>query len=163
MKSDAKIFLRLGVISGSVVAADQITKSLVTKFLAVYETVPVITGLFNITHVLNPGGAFGLFAQHSAEVRQFFFLFVSTLVAGLILWFYKQTARTHLVLSSALACIFGGAVGNLIDRFRLGKVVDFLDFYIAAWHWPAFNIADSAICVGMAIFIYYVVVKQVEL
>lgn len=162
MDISVKSMTRLVLISGAITAADQAAKKMVTGSIALYDTVPVIPGLFNITHILNPGGAFGLFASHSPEFRQFFFLFVSTLVACLLLWFYKKTADTHVWLSSAFACIFGGAVGNLIDRFRFGRVVDFLDFYIASWHWPAFNIADSFICIGMALFIYYVVFKQVE-
>lgn len=160
VETNAKALIRLVMISGIVVAADQATKSLITASVSLYDTVPVIPGFFNITHILNPGGAFGLFAENSPELRKFFFLFVSTIVACMILWFYKKTAGDHLLLSSGLACIFGGAVGNLIDRFRFGKVVDFLDFYIATWHWPAFNIADSAICIGMTIFMYHQLIEN---
>ncbi|MBF0209971.1 MAG: lipoprotein signal peptidase [Desulfamplus sp.] len=151
--------LRLLLISGAVVILDQFTKYLIATTLMLHETVS-ITPFFNITHVLNPGGAFGLFADHSAVVRKFFFLFVSSVVACAILWFYIKTADGYPLLASGLAAIFGGAVGNLIDRFRYGKVVDFLDFYIGYYHWPAFNVADSAICVGMAIFIYHVLLNK---
>ncbi len=150
---------RLPVISGSIIILDQLTKYVVISSLSLYETIAV-TGFFNITHVLNPGGAFGLFADSSAVMRKFFFLFVSSAVAVVLLWFYKKTSHEYPFLSCGLAAIFGGAVGNLIDRFRYGKVVDFLDFYIGYYHWPAFNVADSAICVGMCIFIYHVLINK---
>lgn len=158
---DRNTIMRLVLVSSLVITADQISKAVITRFLQLYETVPVIPGFFNITHVLNPGGAFGLFARHSPEIRVFFFLVVSSCVAVLILWFYFQTAARYQVLSIAFAGIFGGAVGNLIDRFRFGKVVDFLDFHVGAYHWPAFNVADSAISVGMAVFLYHVVFKNI--
>lgn len=161
MKSDNKrAGIRLAIISGTVIALDQLTKYIISDALMLHETISV-TPFFNITHVLNPGGAFGLFADHSAVVRKFFFLFVSSAVACVLLWFYKKAAAGHPFLAAGLAAIFGGAVGNLIDRFRYGTVVDFLDFYVGYYHWPAFNVADSAICVGMAIFIYHVLFNKV--
>lgn len=156
-----KALVRLGLVSSIIIFLDQATKAVVTNTLALYETVPLIEGCFNLTHILNPGGAFGIFAEHSPEIRRFFFLFVSSLVALMILWLYRKTAVTHKALSYGLAAIFAGAVGNLIDRFRFGKVVDFLDFYLGAYHWPAFNVADMAICLGMAVFVYHVVLNKV--
>jgi signal peptidase II len=73
---------------------------------------------------------------------------------------YKNTPKTHSLLAAGFALIFGGAAGNLIDRIRFGKVVDFLDFYIGNLHWPAFNIADSAITIGIAIFIFHILFKK---
>ncbi len=154
-------FLRLLCISGTVVILDQITKAVVIKSLLLYESVPVISGCFNLTHILNPGGAFGIFAQQSPGIRKFFFIIVSSCVALAILWFYRQAAKEYLFLSIGLAAIFGGAVGNLIDRFRFGKVVDFLDFYIGSYHWPAFNVADSAISIGMAVFLYHILFNKI--
>ncbi|SLM27720.1 Lipoprotein signal peptidase [Desulfamplus magnetovallimortis] len=151
---------RLLLISGTIIVFDQITKYLIISNFMLHETM-AITGFFNITHVLNPGGAFGLFADHSAVLRKFFFLFVSSAVALILLWFYKKTWERYTFFSCGLAAIFGGAVGNLIDRFRYGKVVDFLDFYIGYYHWPAFNVADSAICVGMGIFVYHVITNNI--
>ncbi len=121
--------LRLVLISGTIIVLDQATKFVIASTFMLHETIPV-TGFFNITHVLNPGGAFGMFADHSPQLRKFFFLFLSSVVACVLLWFYKNTADEFKFLSWGLASIFGGAVGNLIDRFRFGKVVDFLDFYI---------------------------------
>ena len=153
-------FLRLIIVAGPIVLADQITKALVTKYLPLHKNISVIAGIFDITHVLNPGGAFGLMANMSAVVRTVVFLFISSLAVGLILYFYIKTPREYVFLSSAFALIFGGAIGNLIDRVRFGMVVDYLDFYIGKYHWPAFNIADSAITVGIFIFIYHLVFKK---
>ncbi|MDD9304583.1 MAG: signal peptidase II [Desulfobacter sp.] len=152
---------RLILVGGGVALADQVTKFFITKYLAVYDYIVVVEGFFNINHVLNPGGAFGFFATQSPAVRTFVFLFLSSLVALFVLWLYGKTAQTHIFLSHGLAMIFGGAIGNLIDRFRFGKVVDFLDFYLGTAHWPAFNIADSAISIGMAILIYHVLFNKI--
>jgi signal peptidase II len=153
-------FIRLALVSGSVILIDQVTKKVITAFLGLYEYIVVIDNFFNITHVLNPGGAFGLFATQSEMVRKLVFLVLSSVVALFICWFYSRVARTHVFLSWGLALIFGGAVGNLIDRFLYGHVVDFLDFYIGTAHWPAFNVADAAISTGMVILIYHVVLKK---
>jgi signal peptidase II len=106
------------------------------------------------------GGAFGFMAAGSQGLRNLLFLGVSALAMGLIVFFYRSTPKTHPALASALAMIFGGAVGNLIDRLRFGEVVDFLDLYLGAYHWPAFNVADSAITVGITIFIAHVVLGK---
>jgi signal peptidase II len=153
--------IRLILVSGGVVLADQVTKYMITLNLALHEHVVVIDNFFNINHVLNPGGAFGFFADGSPMVRKFIFLFLSSLVALFILWLYRKVASDLVFLSFGLALIFGGAIGNLIDRFRFGKVVDFLDFYYGTAHWPAFNIADSGISIGMGILIYHVVLNKI--
>lgn len=153
--------IRLILVSGTVILADQATKLWVTLSLPIHGQITVIPGFFNISHVLNPGGAFGFFAGQSLGVRRFIFLFLSSAVALFIIWLYRQIAARLTVLSYGLALIFGGAVGNLIDRFRFGKVVDFLDFYIGSAHWPSFNLADSAISIGMAVLIYHVVLNKI--
>jgi signal peptidase II len=150
-------YFRLAVIAGGIIIADQITKYMILSEVGLHASIPVIPGFFHITHVQNPGGAFGFLADQSAIVRGILFLVVSTVAVGLVLWFYHKTPPTHRWLAAGFALIFGGAVGNLIDRVRIGKVVDFLDFFINGWHWPAFNVADSAITVGIAIFILHVI------
>jgi signal peptidase II len=149
------------LVSGFVVLADQITKYIIKINLVLHDNIIVIDNFFNITHILNPGGAFGLFANQSIEIRRFIFLFMSSIVAFFILWFYKKCAMDYIFLSYGLALIFGGAIGNLIDRFMYGKVVDFLDFYIGSSHWPAFNVADSAISIGMCILVYHILFNKV--
>ena len=153
-------FSRLAIVAGLVVAADQISKALILKNLPLHHSIPVIAGLFDITHILNPGGAFGFMAGMSSIVRTIVFLFISSMAVGLIFYFYCKTPPTYKLLATGFALIFGGAVGNLIDRVRFGTVVDFLDFYIGNHHWPAFNIADSAITVGIIIFIYHLAFKK---
>ena len=145
------------LIAALVVVLDQITKYLVLESMPLYHSIPVIPGFFNLTHIHNPGGAFGFMATGSSGVRNLLFIGVSTLAMGMIVYFYRSTPKTHRFLASALAMIFGGAVGNLIDRLRFGEVVDFLDVFVGAYHWPAFNVADSAITIGITIFIIHVV------
>lgn len=153
----AKPFL---LIVGLVVVLDQITKALVLAKLPLYHSISVISGFFNLTHIRNPGGAFGFMAGGSQGLRNLLFIGVSAIAMGLIVFFYRSTPKTHPVLASALAMIFGGAVGNLIDRLRFGEVVDFLDLFLGSYHWPAFNVADSAITVGITIFIAHVVLGK---
>jgi signal peptidase II len=153
-------YVRLAVVAGLVVLADQVTKALIVKYLPLHKSIPVIAGVFDITHILNPGGAFGLMANMSVMVRTVVFLFISSLAVGLIFYFYIKTPRGYGFLAAGFALIFGGAVGNLIDRVRFGMVVDFLDFYIGRYHWPAFNIADSAITAGIFIFMYHLLFKK---
>jgi len=151
------------VISFLIVSLDQISKAMIVKLITPYTSKTIIPGVFNITHIYNPGGAFGFMAGQSTFVRTILFLVVSTIAIGFIFYFYKNTPKTHPVLASGFALIFGGAIGNMIDRIRLGTVIDFLDFYIKDLHWPAFNIADSAISVGMAIFLFHLVFKKMPL
>ncbi len=150
----AKI-VKLLLVSGSLIVLDQISKMIILRSMPLYETIPVISGFFNITHIHNPGGAFGFMAGQGPEVRSLLFLAMSTLAALIIVFFYLRTPAGYSWLSAAFLLIFGGAVGNMIDRLRFGEVVDFLDFYAGGYHWPAFNVADSGITVGMAILVYH--------
>lgn len=153
-------YTKLAVISGLVAILDQITKVIILKNISLHHSVTVIPQFFNITHIHNPGGAFGFMASQNSSVRNLLFLFLSSLAVCFIFYFYKNTPRTHPLLATGIALIFGGAIGNLIDRIRFGKVVDFLDFYIGTYHWPAFNVADSAITVGIIIFIFHILFKK---
>ena len=153
-------FMPFSVITVVVVLLDQATKLLVLAKMPLYQSIPVIEGFFNLTHIRNPGGAFGFMAASSQGVRNLLFIGVSIVAMGLIVYFYRSTPKTYPYLASALAMIFGGAVGNLIDRLRFGEVVDFLDVYVGAYHWPAFNVADSAITVGITIFIAHLVLGK---
>jgi signal peptidase II len=153
-------YTKLLLIGGAVVGLDQITKALILNHVGLYQSISVIPGFFNITHIHNPGGAFGFLSGAGSGLRSVVFLLVSSMAVGLIFWFYRKTPDTHPWLAAAFALIFGGAIGNLIDRIRFGKVVDFLDFYVGRWHWPAFNIADSAITVGIAVFVVHLVFKR---
>jgi signal peptidase II len=153
---------RLGVVAGAVLILDQVTKALILAHLPLGGSIAVIPGFFDLTHVHNPGGAFGFLAGMSAEVRSLLFIAVSLVAAGLILYFYWQTPLGQRFLSVGLALIFGGAVGNLVDRMRFGIVVDFLDVYAGTLHWPAFNVADSAITIGVGIFAYHILFRKIR-
>jgi len=143
------------LIAGSICVLDQVTKAMVVATIAVYDTIPVIPGFFNLTHIYNPGGAFGFLSRSTSELRHLFFMVSSFAAMGLILFLYIKTPPKQRLLEFALALILGGAIGNIIDRVRIGKVIDFLDVYIRNLHWPAFNVADSAITVGICLFIVH--------
>ena len=153
-------YIKLVVFAGIIVLLDQFTKALIIGHVSFSQTIPVMGGFFNITHIHNPGGAFGLMANLSPTLRSIVFLFISSLAVGLIFYFYKKTPPNYPWLSAAFALIFGGAIGNLIDRLRFGFVIDFLDIYIGNLHWPAFNVADSAISVGIGIFVFHLLFKK---
>ena len=157
---DKPKYLRLVLIAGAIILLDQITKAVILNVMPLFESISVIPGFFSITHIHNPGGAFGLLADQSAWVRKGVFLIMSSVAVCIVLYFYHKTPKTHPWLAVGLALIFGGAIGNLIDRFRFGKVVDFLDFYIGTAHWPAFNVADSAITTGVGIFVLHLVLNR---
>jgi signal peptidase II len=153
-------YAKLAVISGLIAIFDQISKAVVLKNLPIHDSIPLISGFFSITHIQNPGGAFGFMANQSSSLRSVIFIFISLLAIGLVYYFYRNTPKTHPWLASGFALIFGGAIGNLIDRIRFGKVIDFLDIYIGSYHWPAFNVADSAISIGVAIFLFHLLFKK---
>lgn len=136
-----------------VVALDQLTKIWVLNTFSLYEVREIIPGLFNLTYLTNKGAAFGFLAGVTSVWRHYFFLGLVSVALVLLTVFYVRLRKDHPFYGPALALIAGGAIGNLIDRIRLGAVVDFLDFYVAGHHWPAFNVADSAITVGVALFL----------
>ena len=133
-----------------IVLIDQLTKITVEKLFTYGETLPV-TGFFNLVLVYNPGAAFS-FLGNQGGWQRWFFTAIALVAIGFILYLLKRHAGQRL-FCWALALILGGAVGNVIDRVAYGHVIDFLDFHVAGWHWPAFNVADSAICIGAAMFI----------
>ena len=150
-------YLQLLIIAGLVVLLDQITKALVLEQIPLYSTLEVIPGFFNLTHIQNPGGAFGFLAGAGPGVRQLVFTGFSLVAIAVIFYLYVSTPPQQRELAVGLALIFGGAVGNMVDRLRFGQVVDFLQFYVKAWYWPSFNVADSAITIGIGFFIWQLV------
>jgi signal peptidase II len=138
----------LTMLGAAVFLCDQLTKGLVLHYLPVHTGKPVIPGFFNLVHARNTGAAFSLLAGANTAWRQGFFATVSILALGVILLLLSKVPKDDLWSKCGLVLIFSGALGNLVDRLRFGEVVDFLDFYLGAYHWPAFNVADSAITVG---------------
>ena len=143
---------RIIILSGlAVLLLDQLTKIWIQRSIPVWEKgFTVIPGFFDIVHILNRGAAFGFLNRHDIDWQRPFFIIISILALGLIATLARSKEDDGPFFIYGLGLILGGAVGNLIDRVRLGVVVDFLDFYIGAWHWPAFNVADMGICLGAA-------------
>jgi len=139
----------VAAIAGLVIILDQLTKYLVIKNFFLHESVKVIPGFFSLTYVRNPGAAFGILAGAQGGWRTVFFVTVS-LCALAVIAVLVRAAHDRLQ-TIAFALIGGGAVGNLIDRVRFGEVVDFIEWYYRSFHWPTFNIADSAITAGVAL------------
>ncbi|WP_088332160.1 signal peptidase II [Lacimicrobium sp. SS2-24] len=138
-------------LAGVVLLCDQLTKIWVLEGMALYQSIPVMP-YFNLTHVHNYGAAFS-FLSNAGGWQRWFFTAIALTVSVLILFWLRQSKKEQVLLPCAFSLILGGALGNLYDRLAYGYVVDFLDFYVGEWHWPAFNLADSAIFVGAALLI----------
>ncbi len=143
------------------VVLDQVTKALVTAFIPLNGAIPVIQGFFSIVHIQNPGGAFGFLSAGYSGIKRVFFLAGTLFAAVLLLVLFRRLPRQYVFLRAGMALIVGGAAGNFMDRVRYGSVVDFLDFYWGALHWPAFNVADSAVTAGAGIFLFHLIFKKV--
>lgn len=150
------------VIAGLVILLDQLTKGWIIATMRLHDAYPVIDGFFNIVYVRNPGAAFGFLAGASPVFRSGFFLAVTLAAILLILHYLRQTRIEEISLVLSLALILAGAVGNLIDRIRFGEVVDFLDVYVGAHHWPAFNVADAAITTGASVLMILLLGRRKE-
>jgi signal peptidase II len=130
---------------------DQYTKGLVVEHIELYQAVQV-NSFFNLTHVYNYGAAFS-FLHDAGGWQRWFFTVVAFAVVAMLLWWLKQLSRSQVILPMAFCLIIGGALGNAYDRLVLGHVIDFLVVYYQEWVWPAFNVADSAICLGAVLLI----------
>lgn len=139
----------LAIITSVILILDQATKLYVDANFRLHESLPVIDGLFHLTYVRNKGAAFGIFADSAIRIP--FFITVSVIAMVAILWYLRRLRDDQRLAYFALTLVFSGAVGNLIDRIRYGEVIDFLDVFWRSHHWPAFNVADSAITVGVTL------------
>ena len=136
-----------------ILSVDQWTKYSIQKRLPLHHTVSAVRGFFNLTHVRNPGGAFGILGGEGGRFSSSLFVLVSLIAIGIIIFVFFKTREDEEILSLAFSMVLSGAIGNLIDRFRIGEVIDFLDFQISSFHWPAFNIADSTITIGIGLIL----------
>jgi signal peptidase II len=152
-------WVTLAVISVVIVLADQVTKYLVASAVPLNTGIDLIPGMVNLVHVRNPGAAFGLFSSGAWDFRQLFFVLVSLTAVAAIIWIVATSADLDRALTLGYSFFVGGALGNLVDRIRFGEVIDFLDVYWGAVHWPAFNVADSALCVGVGCFFWHFLVS----
>ena len=140
-----------------IIVLDQLTKIIVDRTMPLHHSIPIVDGFFSLTYVRNTGAAFGIFAGSHEVFRLPFLIGVSILAIGFILVMLKRLRDDATGLVTALTFILGGAIGNLIDRVLHGEVIDFLDVYYSNYHWPAFNLADSFITVGVTITLFYLV------
>lgn len=145
-------YLILAALTAVVILLDQYTKHVVVDRFRYGESIPVISGFFSLTYIRNTGAAFGILAHADPAFRIPFFVIVPLIALVAIGFIFRRIPDGDRKLSTALSLVIGGAIGNLIDRVTLNYVVDFLDFHWKyEYHFPAFNIADSAICIGVGI------------
>jgi signal peptidase II len=146
--------LMAAVIALLIVAADQATKQMVLDWVPLNGGYEVIPEFMNIVHARNPGSAFGILSS------RWFLLAVSVFAVLVIGWLVVESKELTVILLAGYSLFLGGALGNLVDRIRFGEVIDFLDVYVGNFHWPAFNVADSALCLGTACFFIHVLTKK---
>ena len=140
-------YLIMICVSAIVLVIDQATKIYIDRTMDLHSSITVVENFFNITYLRNKGAAFGVLAHSSYRLP--FFIMVSLVAIAVIIVVFHRLRPDQKFTAIALSLIFSGALGNLIDRVRLGEVIDFLDAHWYSHHWPAFNVADSAICVGV--------------
>src|SRR5687767_9693069 len=141
-------------ITAAIIVLDLWTKALVLRRIDLHEAIPVIPNFFQLVHVRNTGAAFGIGANAASKIVPLLLNIGALAVFGVVLVYALRSSVTDRVRQTGLHLILGGAVGNLLDRFRSGYVVDFLHVYVGRHHWPAFNVADSAICIGIALLFF---------
>ena len=144
----------LGWVAGPVLALDQATKLHVHNTFALYESRPVVENFFALTYIRNSGSAFGLLSRYDPDLLRIFFPAVTVLAVVLLLWYLSRVPSAEARSLWGVCLVIGGAAGNGVDRFRIGQVIDFLDVHwYGVYHWPAFNVADSAICLGVGLLL----------
>jgi len=155
-----KRYKLLLIIAPVVIVSDQWSKLIVDRNMMLYQSIEVLENFFHITYIRNKGAAFGILSGADASLRIPFFLAVSLVAIAIIFYVLKNHKGQSSIFPVALSLILGGAIGNMIDRVRMGEVIDFLDAHWYQHHWPAFNIADSAITVGMGFLIYQMITEK---
>jgi len=157
MKLKYRLLLEIGI---PVLIADQVSKLIIARHVPLHGSVDVIEGFFSITHVRNTGAAFGLMAGHTLSF--YLFSLVALVAIIFVLWYFRNLSDRDFTSAVALSLVLTGALGNLIDRLRLGEVIDFLDFYYGQWHWPAFNVADAAVSVGVGLLAAIIILSGLK-
>ena len=158
--SGSRKWLLLIIIAGIILTADLWTKQLIVESVPLHTGVEVITGFLDFAHVRNSGVAFGMLSEGASNFQRIFFILLSFAAMAVIAWMIYSSPATELGLLTGYSLFFGGALGNVIDRIRFGQVIDFIDIHCGNLHWPAFNVADSALCVGAGLFLLHVALKK---
>lgn len=154
-------YLLLASIGGVIISLDQLTKTYIHTRFTLGESYTIIPNFFDITYIRNPGAAFGILATAPTAFRETFFAIIPILAVVLIIGLIRQTAEDQKLSIISLSLVFGGAIGNYIDRLRFKYVIDFLYFhYKDVFYYPAFNVADSAIVVGIVILITQMLLQK---
>ena len=154
-----KYLITITIVLG-VILLDQLSKLYIDRVIPLHYSIPIAKNFIHITYIRNSGAAFGIFASQVTGFKVFFFFITSIIAILIILFFLRSLKDTQTLLTSSLSLIMGGAIGNLIDRVRLGEVIDFIDLHWYSYHWPAFNVADSAITIGGVFLIINTVFKK---
>ncbi|MCX5906179.1 MAG: signal peptidase II [Deltaproteobacteria bacterium] len=147
-------------VGGPALALDQITKAGVDHWMRLHQSIEIFPNFAHLTYIRNPGAAFGFLSGSPASWRMGFFIIISLVAIGCILYLLKNLRPSQNTLGVSLALILSGAVGNFIDRVRMGEVIDFIDLHWYEIHWPAFNLADSAITVGVVLLFIQLLRKR---
>ncbi|MGH7164427.1 MAG: signal peptidase II [Nitrospiraceae bacterium] len=153
-------YVILALVSLGTIMLDQASKAHIMQTMRLHESIPIIPNFFSLTYIRNPGAAFGILASSSNGFRLLFFGFTSLFALALLGTIFFRLRHDDWVGHLSIAGILGGAIGNLLDRLRFGEVIDFLDFYLQGYHWPAFNVADTAISVGVFFLIFHFAVEK---
>jgi len=146
--------MKLFILPLLIVVLDQVTKLLVIRRLPLYEDVPLISGLLSLQHVRNSGAVFGIFSGTDIPGKPYVFALLSTIALAALTYYARTIPREERLPRFALSLVIGGAIGNLIDRVRFGYVIDFVKMYWENHVWPNYNVADSAISVGLVLLVF---------
>jgi len=155
-------YVLLALVAATTIILDQASKAHIMGTMRLHESIPIIPGFFSLTYIRNPGAAFGILASSSSGFRLLFFALTSLFALLLLGTIFFRLRHDDWVGQLSIAGILGGAIGNLLDRLRFGEVIDFLDCYVEGYHWPAFNIADAAISVGVFFLILHFALEKKE-
>lgn len=162
MKESAGRYMVLLMLTAGTILLDQASKAQIMQTMRLHESIPIIPNFFSLTYIRNPGAAFGLLASSSNGFRLLFFGLTSLFALVLLGTIFIRLRHEDWAGQLSIAGILGGAIGNMLDRLRFGEVIDFLDFYIEGYHWPAFNVADAAISVGVVFLIIHFAMEKRE-
>ena len=142
------------------VALDQVSKFILARFVPLYSSVPVIPGFFSLTHIRNKGAIFGMFNRSGVKSVTLLLMTASIVALGFVIFYFIKTPASHRWTKVALSLILAGAVGNQIDRFVRGSVVDFLEVHVKGFYWPTFNVADACISTGAVLLAALIVFRR---
>ncbi len=150
------------LMAAGIILADQLTKVLIDRYVALLSSKTIIPGLFDITHIHNRGAIFGFFSQSGSPLLHGILMLASLVALCVVVYYFILTPASDRLTLVSLSLILAGALGNLIDRILRGYVIDFLDFYVSKWHWPSFNLADASITIGALLLVFALLFRKKE-